>query len=551
MHPIVQRELVGLLRTRKALFFQGATVVLYAILVLLRWPADSQVDWAGIQAWRVFRTLGYGLTAVIVLLTPAFPATAFVRERKQGTLALLISSPMRPWSIYLGKLFGMLGFVAILLGLSLPSTAACYALGGLSLLEHIIPLYAVLAVAGLQFTTVGLWVSGRAGSTDAALRLTYGLALVLSVVALGPHLFLQGGTGLYPQIAEWVRCVSPIPAVMEVLQHGSVGAQGLASSVDVSARYVAIGLAMAAACAGLSIARLNYAMFDRSRPPGVITDERSKSQRMLRRLVFLVDPQRRKSAIGPLVNPVMVKEFRSRRFGRSHWMLRLVAGCALISLGLVYAASLGSVDWGIATIGGIMVLLQIALIVLLTPSLASGLISAERESGGWVLLQMTPLSPWKVLRGKLLSAFWPLLLILTATLPGYLVMIYIDPRMWPEISRVLTTLLLTALFALLASAAVGSMFRCTAQATAAAYVVLIVLCAGTMLVWQGRDAPFGRSTVEAVLRFNPLAAALGLIHAPGFAEYDLVPANWWFLGWASAVSLGILFVQTWRLTRPQ
>jgi hypothetical protein len=72
-----------------------------------------------------------------------------------------------------------------------------------------------------------------------------------------------------------------------------------------------------------------------------------------------------------------------------------------------------------------------------------------------------------------------------------------------------------------------------------------------MLVWLGRGAPFGASTVEAVLRVNPLAATLSLIRLPGFAGYDLVPANWWFLGWASAASLGTLIVQTWRLVRPQ
>ena len=32
------------------------------------------------------------------------------------------------------------------------------------------------------------------------------------------------------------------------------------------------------------------------------------------------------------VNPVMVKEFRSRRFGRSHWTLRLIAFGAILSL---------------------------------------------------------------------------------------------------------------------------------------------------------------------------------------------------------------------------
>ena len=57
--------------------------------------------------------------------------------------------------------------------------------------------------------------------------------------------------------------------------------------------------------------------------------------------------------------------------------------------------------------------------MLLTPALAAGLISSEVESGGWQLLQMTPLSARKILIGKLASVVWPLLLILVSTLPGY------------------------------------------------------------------------------------------------------------------------------------
>jgi ABC-type transport system involved in multi-copper enzyme maturation permease subunit len=246
----------------------------------------------------------------------------------------------------------------------------------------------------------------------------------------------------------------------------------------------------------------------------------------------------------------MVKEFRSRRFGRLHWLFRLVAVCAIISLWLTYAATMGTLDWGVQTIGGIMVLLQVALIVLLTPALSASLISSERESGGWDLLRMTPLSARAILWGKLLSVMATLLLILFATLPGYLVMIWIRPEMWGEISRVLVSLLWTAVFALLASAAVGSLFRRTAPATTTAYTVLVGLCAGTMLVWLGRDAPFGHSTVETVLTLNPLAAALSVIEMPGFTQYNLVPANWWFLGCASAFCLVVLIVETWRLTRP-
>ena len=439
----------------------------------------------------------------------------------------------------------------MLVALSLPAAAACYAMGGLSLVGQVCLLYAIAVVAALQSCALGLFVSSRAGTADAALRYTYGLVLLVSVLTLGPHLFLQSKPGTLPRAAEWLRCVSPVAAVMEIVGQGDVAAQGLVTSSGVAGRYLLLGLAMAAVCAAGTTARLNSRLLDRPRPPGVITDDRSRSQQWLRRLTFLVDPQRRKKGIGPLWNPVMVKESRSRRFGRSHWLLRLVAACALLSLGITYAATLGTLDWGPETIGGIMVLLQVALIVVLTPSLAAPLISSERESGGWILLQMTPLSPGVILRGKLLSVVWPVLLTFGATLPGYLVMIFIEPAMWPQISRVLTSLLLTAVFALLLSAAVGSLFRRTAVATTVAYSLLIALVAGTMLVWLGRGSPFGLSTVEAVLSVNPLAAALSLIRVPGFAEYELVPGNWWFLGWSSAASLGVLIVQTWRLVQPQ
>jgi ABC-type transport system involved in multi-copper enzyme maturation permease subunit len=303
--------------------------------------------------------------------------------------------------------------------------------------------------------------------------------------------------------------------------------------------------------AAATISRLNHSQFDRARSAGKMTDDRGLGLRLLRRMVFIVDPQRRSTGIGRWTNPILMKEFRCRRFGRSHWMLRLIAASALLSLGLTYAATLGTLDWGPETIGGIMVLLQIALIVLLTPSLAAGLISTERETGGWELLQMTPLSASVIVRGKLLSVVWTLLLILCATLPGYVVMIYIRPAMSFQIQQVLVCLALTAIFAMFVSAAVSSLCRRTAPATTTAYVLLLGLCAGTMLAWLGRGAPFGHSTVEAVLTTNPVAAALSVIKAPGFERYDLVPRNWWFLGGATLASMLTLGVQTWRLTRPQ
>src|SRR6516164_9647047 len=158
MNPIIRRELLEVLRTRRAVALQ------------------------------------LSLALACALLVPAFPATSLVREKIKGTLALLLNSPLRPWSIYIGKLGGVLGFTAILLVMTLPAAAACYALGGTAGPGGIPALYAVLGLAALQLSTLGLLVSSRAQSTDGALRVTYALVLALCVFTLGPHLLL-GGTG--------------------------------------------------------------------------------------------------------------------------------------------------------------------------------------------------------------------------------------------------------------------------------------------------------------------------------------------------------------------
>jgi ABC-type transport system involved in multi-copper enzyme maturation permease subunit len=550
-NPIVQRELIEILRSRRALALQVGLASVFALLVALRWPTDAQVSLSGAQSQQVFRSFGYGLLTTLILLVPVFPATTIVREKNKGTLALLLNSPMKPWTIFFGKLFGVMGFVLLLLAMSFPAAAACYVMGGVNFWGQIVVLYGILVLVAVQYASVSLLVSSYTNSTDAALRIAYGCVLLLSVISLGPHQFLLGQPGLIPEFASWLRNFSPIPAVMELLGHGDFGAQGLISESGAPQRYVFWTVVTSLGLMAWTISRLNYSIFDRARSQGIITDELGTAARVLRRMMFVVDPQRRKSGIGWFLNPVMVKEFRCRRFGRTHWLLRMVATCAILSLALSIATTTGTMNWDVETIGGILVVLQVALIVLITPSLAAGLISSERESGGWQLLQMTPLSAGKILRGKLMSVVWTLLLILLATLPGYAVMMYIDPRMELQIKRVLICLLATAGFSLVLSAAVSSLFRRTAPAITTAYVLLFGICAGTLLVWLGRDAPFGHSAVEAALTINPLAATLSVIKAPGFGQYELLPSNWWFLGLASGCSLLVLVTQTLRLIRPQ
>jgi ABC-type transport system involved in multi-copper enzyme maturation permease subunit len=549
-HPIIQRELLGTLRTRRVAVLLACAPVLFSFLVFSRWPSNATVDLSGAQAQEVYRLFAYGLTAVVLLLVPAIPAASIVHEKRRGTMALLLGSPMSSWSIYFGKEMGMLILVSLLLATSLPAAAAAYAMGGISILTQILPLYGLLLIMLLQYTTLALLVSSHANSVDAAVRITYAAVLLMAVGTLGPHYFLQGQAGTYPTIAAIVRCVSPIPALMEMVGHGDVGSFGMGIRSGTVSTFVSFAFASTTAFAFLTVTRLNSFILDRPRAVFAAVDDRSDFQQRLRRLLFVVDPHRRKSSIGSFANPVMVKEFRTRRFGRFHWLLRLTSVAALTSLLLTYAATTGTIGWGVKTIGAIMVVLQVALVVIVTPSLAANLISAERESGGWDLLRMTPLSAVSILVGKLASVLLTLALILFATLPGYLVMIAIRPGLRWQVGQVLVCLAWMALLSVLLSAAVSSLCRRTAQATSISYALLGTICVGTMLFWIGRDTTFGHSTVESVLKLNPMAAALTIIEAPGFTTFNLVPDAWWWTGGMCAVCAGIVLIQTWRLTRP-
>ncbi len=551
LNAMAQREMTTMLRRRRMMALQCGLVIFFAILVAVRWPTDARVALTGTRSQQVFQLFGYGLLATVLLLLPVFPATSIVREKKQGTLELLLNTTMGSWRIFFGKLFAVMALAGIILAMSLPAASACYAMGGLSLYGDLWRMYQLLLLVALLFSVLGLLVSSYSNSIDSAVRVTYGLVLCLSILSLGPHYFFQGTKGTLADLGEILRGVSPFAAMMSLTGAGDVGSQGIISQGNLLGRFTVSSLIISAIAGLWTISRLNHKIFDASRPAGTISDDQALGVRFFRRLFFLVDPQRRSGGISSLVNPVMVKEFRCRRFGRLHWLLRLVAICAVLSLGLTYATTAGTLDWGVETIGGIMVVMQVALVVLITPSLSAGLISSERESRGWQLLQTTPMSIGRIVWGKLLSVILPLLLILCATLPGYVVMVYIEPGMTGQVWKVVICLGITAVFAMLLSAAVGSLFSRTAAATAAAYGVLLSICAVPLLFWLGRDAPFGHGTVEKALSINPIAAALSVIRMPGFQNYSLIPANWWFLGGTSVVCLLVLLTQTYRISRPR
>ena len=190
---------------------------------------------------EVFRVFGYGLLAGVIFLVPAFPATSIVNEKNNKTLALLLNSPLSGAAIYVGKISGVLLFSLMVLLCSLPGSAACYAMGGVSLTNQLGLLYLVLVFMILQYSTLAMLISSHVQTSDAGVRITYTVVFCLLLVTLLPSAFLRG-TSLFPSYllsaAEWLRCISPLPAIMEILGDGGVGASGLQKGVYLDSIHV-------------------------------------------------------------------------------------------------------------------------------------------------------------------------------------------------------------------------------------------------------------------------------------------------------------------------
>lgn len=77
----------------------------------------------------VIAPLLHNLSVVLVILTPVITMRSFAEEKRAGTYELLMTSPLSVTEIVLGKFLGVLGFLVVMLGLTLVYPAILLAYG--------------------------------------------------------------------------------------------------------------------------------------------------------------------------------------------------------------------------------------------------------------------------------------------------------------------------------------------------------------------------------------------------------------------------------------
>ncbi|MEW7291579.1 gliding motility-associated ABC transporter substrate-binding protein GldG [Aquimarina sp. 2304DJ70-9] len=99
---------------------------------------------------------------ILLLLIPAVTMRSIAEEKKQGTLELLLTKPIKSWQVVLGKYLGSLSLIIIALVPSLLYVITIYQLGnpvGNLDIGSTIGSYIVLLLLGASYTAIGIFSS--------------------------------------------------------------------------------------------------------------------------------------------------------------------------------------------------------------------------------------------------------------------------------------------------------------------------------------------------------------------------------------------------------
>lgn len=152
-----------------------------------------------------------GLLAVILTMTMIlFTAVAIVREREQGNMEYLITTPVRPLELMLGKIlpYIMVGLLQMTIILSLGHWIFAVPVNGGLLTLLIVVLLFIFASL-----TLGLLISTAAQTQLQAMQMT--------VFILLPSILLSGFMFPYeamPQVAQWLAEVLPATHFMRAIR---------------------------------------------------------------------------------------------------------------------------------------------------------------------------------------------------------------------------------------------------------------------------------------------------------------------------------------------
>jgi ABC-type transport system involved in multi-copper enzyme maturation permease subunit len=193
-------------------------------------------------------------------------------------------------------------------------------------------------------------------------------------------------------------------------------------------------------------------------------------------------------------NPILVKELRSRmRGGRAFVTLTgLLIFLALMSYG-IYQVTLVQARYSTTPVSPLigqvvfagLALIEMMIVCAVAPAVTAGALSGEKEKQTYEMLMATPLHPASILWGKLVSALSYIFLLIFAAIPMLSLVFIFGGVSLRDMIKTLVVILATAVMFGVVGLFFSALFGRSGRATAASYVVVVLLLFGPILLAAG------------------------------------------------------------------
>ena len=236
---IMVKELRSRMRGRRAfvvltLYLAVLALITYGVYVVVAPVARAaagggigfgQANASAFIGQSIFAVLSVFQVILVSMIAPAFTAGQISLEREKQTLDLLITTPLRPGAIIIGKLLTALAFVVLMIVAAIPICAIVLMYGGASV-EDILHQQIVLLAVAVGFGAVGIFASALTQRTQAAtvvayctvLALTLGTAMVFAfwsqVATTSDDGFVIGEPARAP---EQLRYLNPMVGMLDIV----------------------------------------------------------------------------------------------------------------------------------------------------------------------------------------------------------------------------------------------------------------------------------------------------------------------------------------------
>ncbi len=195
MNPILKKELmVGSRSIKMSMAIFGINAILTLIVIIVMATLNYTAEFSGYEysslLW-LFPILGCAECGLISLIVPIITSGSISGERERQTLDIMLTTPLSPFSIAVGKLASAMAVVMMYMISSIPILAISFVLGGMSWWA-LLGLLGMLFYLGIYVGSIGVFCSSVVKKSIMATVLTIMIGILIIVITMSIFYGWQG-----------------------------------------------------------------------------------------------------------------------------------------------------------------------------------------------------------------------------------------------------------------------------------------------------------------------------------------------------------------------